>query len=319
MGHVNVAAIDLNLLAVLDALLAERHVTRAARRLGTSQPAVSRALSRLRRIFDDELLVRSGGSMRPTAKAEALAGPLRRVLADVETLVAPDSFEPGRASGTVRLALPDIITYMLGPPLLRRLEKEAPNLDLEIVPWSAAWREQLKSGEADLTFGQTGRGDRGIFTKLLVRNEWATILRKGHPALKRPWSLETYCDLRHLMIGFTSQGGGHVDVALDALGKRRRVALRMPYVVLSPLMVADSDLVLTTARWLAEKLAEPVGLVIRKPPHELGLTPVDLPMVWHERSHRDPKQRWLRSVLVELAREARMVRPVSQSMRMFPR
>jgi DNA-binding transcriptional LysR family regulator len=97
-----------------------------------------------------------------------------------------------------------------------------------------------------------------------------------------------------------------VDAALARLGRKRRVAMRMPYVILSPLLVAESDLVLTTARWLAEKLAGQAGLVVRAPPRELGLVPVDLPMVWHERAHHDPKQRWLRSVLIELARKAGM-------------
>lgn len=308
MRHVDIAAIDLNLLVVLDALLVERHVTRAAKRLCVSQPAVSRALSRLRSLFGDELLVRMGQTMHPTPKALALAAPLRRLITDAEGLIAPEVFDPSRARGTIRLAAPDIIVYMLGPLLLRRLQEDAPLLDLEIVSWSSSWREQLESGQVDLTFGQPGNTDAGFFSKLVVRNEWATVLRKGHPALRKRWSLETYRSLSHLMIGFTSQGGGHVDTALATLGLTRRVAVRMPYVVLSPLLVAESDLVLTTARWLALKLSEPMGLVVKPPPKELGLTPVDLPMVWHERSHRDPQQRWLRKTLIELAQGAGMVR-----------
>jgi DNA-binding transcriptional LysR family regulator len=319
MRHVDIASIDLNLLVVLDALLVERHVTRAARRLCVTQPAVSRALSRLRALFDDALLVRVGQAMHPTPKALALAAPLRRLIGDVEGLIAPDAFDPARARGVVRLAAPDIIVYMLGPPLLRRLRSLAPELDLEIVAWSSSWKEQLEGGQVDLTFGAPGRGEPGFFSKLLVRNEWATVLREGHPVLRKRWSLESYRSLSHLMIGFTSQGGGHVDDALAKLGLTRRVAVRMPYVILSPLLVAESDLVLTTAKWLADKLAGPMGLVVKRPPRELGLTPVDLPMVWHERSHRDPRQRWLRATLLELAREAGMVAPASSPMKMLPR
>ncbi len=313
----DVAGIDLNLLVVLEALLVERHVTRAARRLGMSQPAVSRALARLRELFDDELLVRVGQRMSTTDKAQALLAPLQRVLGDVTELVAPDAFDPGRATGTIKLAAPDIITYMLGPALLARLRREAPKLDLEIVQWSVSWRDQLASGDVDLTFGQA-EDEPGIYSSLLVRNEWTTVLRKGHPALRKRWTLDAYTRLPHLMIGFSPHGGGHVDVALAKLGRRRRVALRMPYVVLSPLVIAESDLVLTTARWLADKLASAVGLAQRPPPAELDLAPVDLPMVWHERSHRDPKQRWIRGVLAELAREAKMVKPTPRAMDMLP-
>jgi DNA-binding transcriptional LysR family regulator len=308
MPHLDVATLDLNLLYVLEALLLECHVTRAAQRVHMSQPAVSRALARLREVFGDELLVRAGHQMRLTAKAELLLLPVQRVLGDVRDLVLPKKFDPAQASGVVRLAAPDIITYMLGPPLLRRLQRDAPGVDLEIVQWSSDWREQLASGDVDLTFGQAGGSEPGIYSSVLVRNEWATVLRKGHPALRKKWTMETFLSLRHLMIGFTSQGGGHVDAALAGLGRQRRVGLRMPYVVLSPMIVAESDLVLTTARWLADRLASQVGLVIREPLPELGLAAVDLPMVWHERGHGDPKQRWLRSVLGELAREAGMVR-----------
>jgi DNA-binding transcriptional LysR family regulator len=306
MRQPNIAAIDLNLLLVLEALLLERHVTRAAGRVNMSQPAVSRALAQLRAIFDDELLVRMGQRMVPTAKAEHLLQRVQPILGEIRGLISPEVFDPAQASGVVRLAAPDIIAYMLGPPLLRRLQQEAPSVDLEIVQWSSAWREQLVGGEVDLTFGQPLGSEGGIYSSLLVRNEWATVLRSGHPALRKRWSLETFLTLRHLLIGFTSHGGGQVDAALAAIGRTRRIGLRMPYVTLSPLVVAESDLVLTTARWLAEKLSASIGLVIKPPPRELKLEPVDLPLVWHGRSHRDPKQRWVRSVLMELARDAGM-------------
>jgi DNA-binding transcriptional LysR family regulator len=305
MREVDLASVDLNLLVVLQALLAERHVTRAGRRLHMSQPAVSRALARLRDLFGDELLVRVGQHMRPTPRAEALAATLHRVLGEVQELVAPMDFDPASATGTIRLAAPDIVTYMLGPALLRCMARDAPRLDLEIVQWSSDWREDLASGKVDLTFGQVTGSEPGIYSRLLARNQWACVLRDGHPVLRKRWTLQRYLELPHLLIGFTSQGGGHVDAALAAMGRRRRVALRMPYVILSPLIVAETDLVLTTARWLAEKLARAARLMIKPPP--VALEPVDIPMVWHERSHRDPRQRWLRATLEALAREAGML------------
>jgi DNA-binding transcriptional LysR family regulator len=307
MRDVDLAAIDLNLLTVLDALLQEQHVTAAARRIHVSQPAVSRALARLRKLFDDELLVRVGQRMHPTPRALTLVAPLHDALAALSGLVRPDHFEPTTATGAVRVAAPDIIAYMLGPALLRHLAQAAPRLNVEITQWSADWREDLASGAVDLTFGVATGKEPGIYSKVLARNEWACVLRRGHPVLRRKWTLESYLELSHLLIGFTSHGGGQVDDALAAIGRTRRVGLRMPYVILSPLVIAETDLVLTTARWLAEKLARHVGIVIKAPP--VSLTPVDLPMVWHERSHRDPRQRWLRATLLALAERAGMTPP----------
>ncbi|MFZ5896259.1 MAG: LysR family transcriptional regulator [Myxococcota bacterium] len=312
MRGVELSSLDLNLLVVLEALLLERHVTRAAKRLALSQPAVSRGLARLREIFDDELLTRIGGRMERTPRANELLEPLQDALRNVREMLTPRNFDPARATGTVRMAAPDIVTYMLVPALLRRMAVVAPGLNLEIVQWSQNWREHLESGDLDLTFGQATPRDAGFYSQLLMRNEWACVLRRGHPALKKPWTLDSYVQLSHLLIGFSSQGGGQVDAALAALGRKRRITLRMPYVVLSPLIVAETDLVLTTARWLAEKLAAAGDLVLKSPP--VSLEPVDIPMVWHQRSHRDPRQQWLRASLRRLAQEARLI-PASHARR----
>ncbi len=294
-------AIDLNLLVALQALLVDRHVTRAAGRLHMSQPAMSRALGRLRELFADELLVRVGQQMRLTPRAEGLFARLQDILGGIGELVSPIEFDPSGATGVFRIAAPDILTYMLVPSLLRRLARDAPHIDLEIVQWTHAWREHLQSGEVDLTVGQPSGDEAGFYSRLLARNTWACVLRRGHPALSGRWTVKRYAALSHLLIGITGHGGGQVDAALAARGARRRVALRMPYVVLSPLMVAETDLVLTTARWLAEKIAHRAPLVVRRPP--VDLEPVDLPMVWHERSHRDARQRWFRETLLAVARE----------------
>jgi DNA-binding transcriptional LysR family regulator len=310
MQDVELSSIDLNLLVSLQALLIERHVTRAARRARTSQPAMSRSLARLRELFADELLVRVGKAMRPTPRAADLLPQLQVALASVRDLISPTRFVPREASGMFRIAAPDILAYMLVPRLLRHLAREAPGIDVDVVQWSHRWREHLESGEVDLTVGQPTGNEPGIYSRVLVRNTWASVLRRGHPALARRWTKERFADLPHLLIGFDRDGGGQVDAALAAYGLRRRVALRMPYVVMSPLVVAETDLVLTTARWLAEKLASGFPLVLKRPP--IDLTPVELPLVWHERTHRDPRQRWFREALLAAAHdEAPLARRMS--------
>jgi DNA-binding transcriptional LysR family regulator len=309
MQDLDLSRIDLNLLVALEALLLEQHVTRAARRARTSQPAMSRALARLRALFVDELLVPVGRTMRLTPRGVDLLPAVQATLSSVRDLVSPTRFVAREATGTFRIAAPDILTYMLVPPLLRHLAREAPRVDVDVVQWHHGWREHLESGEVDLTVGQPAGNEPGIYSRVLVRNTWASVLRRGHPALARRWTKERFAELSHVLIGFDRNGGGQVDAALAAHGLRRRVALRMPYVVLSPLIVAETDLVLTTARWLAEKLASGFPLVVKRPPVEL--TPVDLPIVWHQRTHRDPRQRWFRDALVAAARHEGRARRIS--------
>lgn len=300
MQQVDLAGLDLNLLVALRALLQERHVTRAASHLHLSQPAVSRALGRLRHLFQDELLVRVGQELHLTPRAQELLGPLLHLLQGVEQLVTPQDFDPQTAQGTLRFAAPDILAYMLVPPLMKRLAGESPRMNVEIVQWNVDWLAHLSSGEIDLSFGLPAGTEAGFHSRVLASNDWVTVLRSGHPALQPSvdWTAEVFARLPHMMIGFSSQGGGHVDEALGALGLKRRVALRVPYATLSPLLIAETDLVLTTAKWLAEKLRAHANLVLRVPP--VSLKPVPLTMVWHDRNHHDPRHRWLRQVLVEI-------------------
>lgn len=286
---------DLNLLVALHALLTARHVTRAASAVGMSQPAMSRSLGRLREMFDDPILVRTKAGMTPTARALALYPEVEELLARVRGMIRPAHFDPSKAIGAVRMAAPDIVSYMLVPPLIQRLSREAPRLDLEIVAWSAHWREELERGGVDLTVGIPAGDELNLYTRPLVAHEWACVLRRGHPALGKKWTLELFAALDHVLVSLSGRGGGHVDEALAAHGLRRRIALRIPYPALAPHLVAETDLVVTTPRWLALKLASAGGVVVRRPP--IAIPPVRAALVWHERSHRDPQQRWLRDVL----------------------
>jgi len=153
--------VDLNLLRALQALLLERHVGKAARYVGTSQPAMSRALAKLRVTFADEILVRVGQTMQPTPRALELLGPLEEALGRLGELVAGNRFDPRTATGSVRIAALDILTYMLVPKLLKLLANEAPRVDIQIVQWSHRWREHLESGDVDITVGQPAGQEAG--------------------------------------------------------------------------------------------------------------------------------------------------------------
>ncbi len=297
----DLAGHDLNLLVALHALLRERHVSRAAARIGVSQPAMSRALARLRDMFDDPLLVRVKAGMQPTPRALDLYPQVEAILAEVRELIRPAEFTPHLATGTIRIAAPDLVVYMFVPALMRSLAEQAPGLDLEIVQWVPSWREGLEGGAIDLSVGMPSVGEPNVYARTLFESDWACVLRKGHPALRAKWTLERFVALDHMLVSFSGRGRGQIDEALAELGLARHVALRVPYPVLTPLLVAETDLVLTTPRWLACKLSTEVGLAIRRPPFTVA--PVRVAMLWHARSHRDPAHRWFRALLANLAGE----------------
>lgn len=295
------AKIDLNLLLALRVLLREAHVSRAAEQLEISQPAMSRSLARLREIFADPLLVRAGRAMQLTSRARELLPRLEDVLAATAELIDEPTFDPQSARGSLRIAAPDVVSYMLVPPLLRRMARLAPGLDLHVVRWRPQWQQQLEQGETDLTVGFPRGTEANVYAETLFDVDWAVVLRRNHPLSRRRWCLRTYGSADHAQV---SIGGGAppvVDQALRAAGLERRVALTLPYPLLTPFIVAESDLVLTTVRWLALKLSRVPGLLVRRPP--LPLPRLNVPMVWHARSHRDPRHSWIREQVRAVAAE----------------
>ena len=300
MDASELAGHDLNLLVMLHALLTEAHVGKAGARIGRSQPAMSRALARLRDMFDDPLLVRAKSGMQLTTRALELLPELEAVMSSVAALLQPPHFEPATATGTIRLAAPDLVTYMLAPALLRELAIAAPGLDLEICGWTPDWRAQLDSGAIDLTVGLPAGTEHDLHSRPLIEARWACLLRADHPALADAWTVERFASLDHLEVTLAHPFGGELDAALAERGLSRRVALRVPYPALSPLLIAETDLVLTTNEWVAEKFARQIGVVVR--PLPLPAAPLSAPIVWHARSHLDPVNRWLRELISRLAR-----------------
>jgi DNA-binding transcriptional LysR family regulator len=304
MQELNLGALDLNLLVVLDALLAERHVTRAAARVGLSQPATSHALARLRAVFGDPLLVRgAGGAMVPTPRAEALAPRLRAALDGVTAALRGEQpFDPATARRTFRIATGDYAELVLLPALTARLAREAPGVDLWVV-----------AGGEDLATLATGAHDcvlmpyrgpvapAGVYEKKLFDETFTCVVRRGHPlvAQGQKLTLARYEAMPHLLIAPRGTPGSFVDDALAALGKQRRVALAVPHFLVAPHVVAATDLILTLATRIARAVAAPLDLVMMPPPVDLpGFT---MSMWWHERNHHDPAQRWLRQVIAEVA------------------
>lgn len=304
----NLSSVDLNLLVVLEALLLERSVTRAARRLGLSQPATSSALNRLRAHFGDPLFVRSTGGIEPTSRALALEPSLRAALDAVRTTLAPaTAFEPQTAVKTFRLTVPDSLAALLIPRALARLEREAPSVDLLFAPFSGTTEESdalLREGSLDAVIVRDVPDRALMHQRLLWRDDFVCVLRDGHPmARKRALSLDEWLALRHVLVAPRGTRGSLVDDVLAAMGRSRRVALIVPQFLLAPPAVAHSDLAWTAPASIARELAASHKLVIKPVPFEID--GFSLYLRWHDRFDRDPAHRWLRELLVDCTRTGR--------------
>lgn len=300
------ARIDLNLLQVLDVLLEERGVTRAAVRLGMTQSAVSHALSRLRETFGDPLLVRTPQGMLPTARAESLAAPLHAALESVQRAISGEDaiFDPPTARRTFTISTADYAGFVLLPDLAARLANEAPNVDLVVVPSSDAPIEALESGAHDVCIGLKKHARAGIKMQQILEDRFVTVVRRDHPAISRgkKMTLESYVSLPHVLISPHGRGRvrGLVDDALAEHGRTRRVAMVLPHFLVAPMVIAQSDLVLTIAERVADRFAETFALRVLEPPVELGT--FELHQLWHERVHEDPAHAWFRRTLAEVAK-----------------
>ncbi|MCA9709009.1 MAG: LysR family transcriptional regulator [Myxococcales bacterium] len=303
MQGTHVSAMDLNLLTALDALLEERNVTRAAARVGLTQSAMSHKLRRLREMFDDDLLVGGRHGMVPTERAEALAGPVRRGLLELQAAIrSTEPFDPATAERSFTIITSDYADFVILPRVLAHLERHAPGVTIRILPPSDASHARLEDGTADLVMGLALEGS-GLKQRVVFEETFVALVREGHPTLAHdePLSLARYLELGHVLVSGDDQPGP-VDQILAAQGLARRIALRTPYFVGVPFIVSRSDLVATMPRALAQEASSFAALRLLTPP--VALPSFRITMTWHERAHRDPAHVWLRELSRRLTVEA---------------
>lgn len=301
MHDANVLGFDLNLLVAFDALASELHVTRAAKRIGLSQPAMSHALRRLRVALDDELFVRTPHGLLPTPRADTLAAVVRRSLVAVGAALAPPcAFDPMTLRRTFVVSAPDYTEIVLLPALLERLRREAPLVILRVRPASARPDVDLDDLSLDLAFRPLGSSSPRFVTQKLFSDDFVTVARRDHPTVKRRLTLQQFVTLDHIQISVRGAPGGPVEDALAKLGRRRRIALYVPHFLSAPMIVSTSDLILTLVRRIADRMAPLLNLRVFP-------TPVPLPrfsvhQLWHEHRHADPAHVWFRGVVADVAR-----------------
>jgi DNA-binding transcriptional LysR family regulator len=302
MTQTQLEAVDLNLLVTLDVLLAEESVTVAARRLGLSQSAVSRSLTRLRHLFGDELFVRTGQGMRPTRRALELAAPLRRSLAELGGLLEPrEAFDPKTASRVFQIAALDYSHLTLIGPWTARLAEWAPGIDVVVRQLSVHSKRDLEAGALDLYVAPRTRTVAGVIWTALHEDDYTCLVDAEHPV--RRLSLARYVQLEHVLVAPGERPGGVADAVLAEQGLSRRVSVRVPTFLSVPYLLLGTQRIATVPRRIAERFVEFHPLRMLEPPIELP--PVVLHLGWHELHRSDPGHAWLREQLIDVARTGR--------------
>jgi DNA-binding transcriptional LysR family regulator len=295
---------DLHLLAALEALVAEGHVSRAAERLGVSQPAMSALLARLRATFDDPLLLRTGRGMVPTPRATALAAQAGEVLERARALMSSAApFEPVKAQRTFRIIATDYVLMVVMPGIQARLEAEAPGIGIDARPPNPRRvLDLLASGQIDLGIGYLLEPPRGLRTRLVFREPSVCIARKGHPAVRGRLTLAQYQAAKHVQISPAGAGqyARMVEAALVDLRIRRSGGLSLPNFLVAPAIVARTDLLATVPERVARTFAASLPLQVLEPPVPLPV--LDVSLYWHERAHKDPLHRWMRNLMIAATR-----------------
>jgi DNA-binding transcriptional LysR family regulator len=296
----NLSRVDLNLLVVLDAIVTEGGVSRAATRLNLTQPAVSHALARLRELFDDPLFVREGRNLVPTSLTKRLIEPLRQSLLALGTLIDKgENFDPARSETSFTMSMRDPMEVLILPRMMKRLAGEAPGIDLRTVQVRRrALEAGLADGTLDAAFDVALPLSERIHRQRVAADRFVVAARKGHPRVRPGFTLATYLAEKHVMVTSRRRGPGAEDIELGQHGKRRHVSLRCRNYLAALRVVAESDLVLTmTERYLP--LLAAGSAEVRALAMPLRMPTLDLFLYWHDRVHHDPANRWLRLQLVE--------------------
>lgn len=292
--------VDLNLLVALAALLDERHVSRAADRIGLSQPATSRALQRLRRTLDDELLVRTRDGYQLTPRGERIRQELAGILPRLEVLFGAERFDPENATDSFRLMGTDFTTSVLGPGLSRRMFREAPGTSMTFRQWHDGVFEDVSHGLVDLAFAAVSV-DPALRSELLFEERFVCLMSATNPLADRETlTLAEFLGAAHVMVDVLQGEQSAVDRRLAELGQHRTAALSVPYHTAAALAVPETHLVATLPTRLLSTMDDPRLRVVKAPPE---VEPMPYLMTWHPRLDDDPAQRWLRDLVRMVAAE----------------
>ena len=302
--NMDIRAVDLNLLKAFDALHSERAVTRAASRIGLSQPAMSHALSRLRGLFSDDLFVRTQSGMEPTARAREIAPLVSSAIERIEAaLNLGAGFEPATSAGTFTAGMGEYAEVALVGRLAQAFSREAPNAILRLLTLHGAdAAENLERGAIDVAVAHLRAMPPTIETTLLFRDPFVVVARRGHPITPEisgaPLTVEAYAAQNHVLVSPRGDTSGALDRLLVDYGQRRRVALLVATYLAVPAALAGSDLIATVPSRVASLIAAHAEITTLPLPVDFSAT---VSIAWHRRTTSEPAQAWFRKLLVDAA------------------
>ena len=303
MREVHLRNVDLNLLPALYVLLEERHVSHAAKRSFLSQPAMSRALDRLRETFGDPLLVRTGRVYERTPRGERVLRELESIMGRLAAMVQGEEFSPARSQERFRVAMTDHGSTILLPTLLERVRKAASHATLEVSAWRTRAYDDVVAGRIDLALSAEAVPPT-LESELIFNLDFVCLLGSAQPVRTRRFTLRQYLQLPHAVVATQDGQQTMVDRPLAQLGVKRRVALRLPFFVPAIFAIVKTDLILTVPRRLAKITGPLAGLRVVEPPREIKGFPYF--MAWHSRLSTEPAHAWFRDQLRIVAGSIRM-------------
>jgi DNA-binding transcriptional LysR family regulator len=302
-----VEGLDLNLLPIVFALYDERSVSRAAKAIGMSQPAVSMALRKLRAHFDDPLFIRAARGVAPTPRAHALVKASRPLLAQLqEDLLSKQTFDSVRSTRAFTFALSDVGELVFLPRLIERLRGEAPHCTLRSVSMPPQQTARgLEKGEIDLAVGYfPDLVQNNFFQQRLFTHRFACLMRADHPRYAKRLSLKAFLEIEHAVVHAEGRSHELFEKRLERKRIRRKIALHTPHFLSIPIILSRSDLMATVPHALGLYFARlaPQQFAVAMPPFEVG--GFDVKQHWHRRVHHDARNQWLRRQVAELFNDA---------------
>lgn len=301
MKSVDFNKLDLGLLVLFEAIAAERNVTRAAHRVGITQPSASKGLDRLRHTFKDPLFVRTARGMRPTDRAMELDGPVKHALSAVRELaerVRP--FKPDKAKGIVRIGMSDAAEFVLLPPLIALLAKEAPGVDLRVRPLDKDTAfDQLDDGKLDCLVGVFANLPKRYAKLTLWEERFLCIAKSSRVSAKNQMTLDLYADMPHILVSLRDDTHGFVDDVLAKSGRSRRIAATVGRFMVVPFVIQASDCVATLPSRMALAISKSTQCTVFEPPFHM--TPWKETLIWHRATDRSPMLSWFRRLIKRCA------------------
>lgn len=300
ISKTNIATKNLNLLVIFNALFETGSVTEASKRLRMSQPNLSRSLRILREEFEDELFVRSTKGITPTKKARELSVLVREAIQSIENVYAPLEFDIKKIKATFTIATTDYIEFLLAPALAEIMSVHAPGITLNFRPSGGYLPKlQMEKGECDLcVFVVRETIPPNFFKQELFSDPYLCAVRKGHPILNKKITMDRFLEYGHVMISPQGLLWAITDSRLEKMGKERRLTLASPNALTSALSIAKTNLILTATKRFVEGTKEFWPIETFKSPFEID--PINIAHVWHERSHEDPLNIWIRQRIKSL-------------------